>query len=125
MNMTAKGELSTMPMLLAYRKYPVSLIRPLGYVEERQIIACAEEKGILKAACACPYGLNSKRRDMRKRIADFTGDSGAVKRRIFKALSAGAQDMLMEKPPIEAAGAMSKEAGLPLGSSPRGPLERG
>ncbi|GHT88758.1 hypothetical protein FACS1894137_17260 [Spirochaetia bacterium] len=28
MNMTAKGELSTMPMLLAYLKYPVSLIRP-------------------------------------------------------------------------------------------------
>jgi tRNA 2-thiocytidine biosynthesis protein TtcA len=76
-------------MLMAYRKYPVSLIRPLGYVEERQIIACAEEQGILKAICACPYGLNSTRRDMRKRIAEFTGNSGAVKRRIFKALSAG------------------------------------
>jgi tRNA 2-thiocytidine biosynthesis protein TtcA len=96
MNMTAKGELSTMPMLLVYRKYPVSLIRPLGYVEERQIIACAEERGILKAACACPYGLNSQRRDMRKRIAEFTGDSGAVKRRIFKALSLGERDMLAE-----------------------------
>ncbi|MDR3171231.1 MAG: tRNA 2-thiocytidine biosynthesis TtcA family protein [Treponema sp.] len=86
MNLTAKGELSTMPMLLAYRKYPVSLIRPLGYVEEQQIIACATEKDILKAACTCPYGLHSQRRDIRKRIADFTGNSGTVKRRIFKAL---------------------------------------
>ncbi|MDR3342658.1 MAG: tRNA 2-thiocytidine biosynthesis TtcA family protein [Treponema sp.] len=88
MNMTAKGELSTMPMLLSYQKYPVSLIRPLGYVEEQQIIACAGEKDILKAACTCPYGIHSKRRDIRQRIADFTGNSGAVKRRIFKALEA-------------------------------------
>jgi tRNA 2-thiocytidine biosynthesis protein TtcA len=86
MNMTAKGVFSTMPMFLAYRKYPVSLIRPLGYVEEQQIIACAAEKDILKAACTCPYGINSKRRDMRKRIAEFTGNSSSVKRRIFKAI---------------------------------------
>jgi tRNA 2-thiocytidine biosynthesis protein TtcA len=86
MNITGKGELSTMPMFLAYRKYPVSLIRPLGYLEERQIIACAAEQGILQAACTCPYGLHSKRRDIRERIAVFTGGSGAVKRRILQAL---------------------------------------
>jgi tRNA 2-thiocytidine biosynthesis protein TtcA len=95
MNMTAKGELSTMPMYLKYRKYPVSLIRPLGYVEEQQIIACAAEKDILKAVCTCPYGVNSKRRDIRGRIAEFTGNSGAVKRRILKALSSGTEDLLV------------------------------
>ena len=96
MNMTAKGVLQAMPMLLAYKKYPVSLIRPLGYLEERQIIACAEEKSILKAACSCPYGLASRRGDVRKRIADFTSGSGAVKRRILKSLSSGAADLLEE-----------------------------
>ncbi|MDR1949080.1 MAG: tRNA 2-thiocytidine biosynthesis TtcA family protein [Spirochaetaceae bacterium] len=94
MNMTGKGELSAMPMLLRYRKYPVSLIRPLGYLEERQIIACAAEKDILKAACTCPYGLRSKRRDIRQRIADFTGGSGAVKRRILRALASGPGELL-------------------------------
>jgi tRNA 2-thiocytidine biosynthesis protein TtcA len=88
MNMTAKGELSTMPVLLKYRKYPVSLIRPLALVEEQQIIACAAEMDIIRAACTCPYGVHSKRRDMRKRIALFTGNSGAVKRRILKAMDA-------------------------------------
>ncbi|AEF84174.1 adenine nucleotide alpha hydrolase ATP-binding family protein [Treponema primitia ZAS-2] len=97
MNMTAKGELSTMPMLLSYRKYPVSLIRPLGYLEEQQIIACAAEKDILKAVCTCPYGINSKRRDMRKRIAEFTGNSGAMKRRMLKALSTGEKALSAEK----------------------------
>ncbi|MDR2630344.1 MAG: tRNA 2-thiocytidine biosynthesis TtcA family protein [Spirochaetaceae bacterium] len=97
MNMTAKGALAAMPMLLNYRKYPVSLIRPLGYVEEQQVIACAGEKGLLSAVCTCPYGLHSKRRDVRKRIAEFTGNSGAVKRRILRALSSG--DLLTSPPP--------------------------
>jgi tRNA 2-thiocytidine biosynthesis protein TtcA len=96
MNMTAKGELAAMPMLLKYRKYPLSLIRPLGYVEERQIIACAAEQGLLAAACTCPYGLHSKRREIRKGIAALTANSGAVKRRILKALSSGTGDMLVE-----------------------------
>jgi tRNA 2-thiocytidine biosynthesis protein TtcA len=86
MNMLSKGELSTIQMKLDYRKYPVSLIRPLGYAEESQIIACALEKDILKAACTCPYGIASKRRDVRKKIADFTGGSNAVKRRILKCI---------------------------------------
>jgi tRNA 2-thiocytidine biosynthesis protein TtcA len=96
MNMTAAGKLAAMPMLLKYRRYPVSLIRPLAYAEERQIVACAAEKDILTAACTCPYGINSGRRDMRKRIAGFTGGSGAIKRRILKALSSGERDFLIE-----------------------------
>jgi len=97
MNMTGKGTLSTMPMYLAYRKYPLSLIRPLGYLEERQIIACAAEQNILKAACTCPFGINSRRRDIRERIAAFTGNSGAVKRRILAALSSGREDLLVDR----------------------------
>jgi tRNA 2-thiocytidine biosynthesis protein TtcA len=96
MNLTAKGELSAMPIRLDYRKYPVSLVRPLGYVEEQQIIACAAEKGFLSAACTCPYGLHSKRREMRQRLAEFTGGSGAVKRRILRALAVGERDFLTE-----------------------------
>jgi tRNA 2-thiocytidine biosynthesis protein TtcA len=99
MNMTGKGVLSAMPMYLAYRKYPVCLIRPLGYIEERQIIACAAEQDILKASCTCPYGVNSGRRDIRDRIAAFTHNSGAVKRRILAALSSGAEDLLVENSP--------------------------
>jgi tRNA 2-thiocytidine biosynthesis protein TtcA len=86
MNLCAKGEISSMPILLEYRKYPVSLIRPLAWLEERQIIECAAVNDILKTACTCPYGANSQRRDIRQRIAAFTGGSGAVKRRILRAL---------------------------------------
>ena len=108
MNLCSKGTLSAMPVLLKYRKYPVSLIRPLALIEERQIIACASEKNILKAACTCPYGQNSRRREIRSQIANFTGagngvasnstaDSGEIKRRIFRALSDGKIDYLTDE----------------------------
>jgi tRNA 2-thiocytidine biosynthesis protein TtcA len=97
MNLADKGELSTMPIILQYRKYPVSLIRPLAYIEEQQIIACAEELGVLKAACTCPYGTRSKRREIRRGLKELTGNSGAVKRRILKALSSGAEDLLSDQ----------------------------
>ena len=91
MNLCSKGTLLAMPIILKYRKYPVSLIRPLALLEEKSIIACAAEQNILKAACTCPYGQNSKRREMRKKIADFTAggsagcSAGEIKRRILKA----------------------------------------
>jgi tRNA 2-thiocytidine biosynthesis protein TtcA len=95
MNMTEKGKLCAMPIMLSYRKYPVSLIRPLAYLEEKQIIACAAQQDILNASCTCPYGVNSGRRDIRKRIADFI-NSESDKRRIMAALSTGSIDLLEE-----------------------------
>jgi tRNA 2-thiocytidine biosynthesis protein TtcA len=94
MNLSSKGTLLVMPMYLKYRKFPVTLIRPLAMLDEKQIIACAEEKNILKAACTCPYGQNSNRKNIRKRIADFSGDE---KRRILKALGEGKIDYLKEE----------------------------
>jgi tRNA 2-thiocytidine biosynthesis protein TtcA len=86
MNMTGAGKLAAMPVRLAYKKYPVTLIRPLSYVEEQQVISCAAENDILKAACTCPYGAASARRSVRAALAAFSGGSGAVKRRMFKAV---------------------------------------
>ena len=86
MNMTMKGELSSMPMRLDYDKYPVSLIRPLAMVEERQIIGFAESAGFRAKACTCPYGKNSKRRELRDRLAAFTGGSSRMKHRMFESL---------------------------------------
>jgi len=100
MNLCSKGTMLAMPVLLKYRKFPVSLIRPLALLEEKQIIECAAELNILKNVCTCPYGQNSKRRDIRKRIKDFTSDDaspdGEIKRRILKALGSGKIDYLTE-----------------------------
>jgi tRNA 2-thiocytidine biosynthesis protein TtcA len=87
MNIMSGGKLSGMDAILKYDKYPLSLIRPLFLLEERQVIACADENNLLKSACTCPYGINSKRREIRKKITDLSGNSGAVKRRILKAFT--------------------------------------
>ena len=96
MNMMTKGTLSAMPIMLSYRKYPISLIRPLAYLEEEQIISCASQIGVMSDICTCPFGINSERREIREKIADLSGRSGAVKRRILTSLSSGPVDMLME-----------------------------
>ena len=94
MNMMNKGSLSAMPIYMQYRKFPITLIRPLAYLEEREIIKCADDLNILKTACTCPYGINSGRKDIRERIDKLTKSSGAVKRRIFAAL-AGSKDEIL------------------------------
>jgi len=96
MNLCSKGTLLAMPVNMKYRKYPITLIRPLALLEERQIISCAAEQNILKNACTCPYGQNSGRREIRKKITDFTNNDGETKRRILKALGSGKIDYLTE-----------------------------
>lgn len=96
MNMMNKGEMTAMPVRLSYRKYPVSLIRPLAYLEEKQIIQFAKDADIMKAACTCPYGKNSERKTIRERIKAMTLDSGDIKRRMLKGLSSGAKDLLLD-----------------------------
>lgn len=83
MNMLLKGELSTMPARLDYAKYPVSLIRPLALVEERQIIGFSRSAGFAASTCTCAFGADSKRREMRAKLQELTGGSSTVKRRMF------------------------------------------
>ncbi len=87
MNMLYKGQISGMLPNLRYKKYPVSIIRPLALCEERQVIAFADEKGFRSAACTCPYGRESKRREVRARIAQLTGGSSQLKRNLFDSMS--------------------------------------
>jgi tRNA 2-thiocytidine biosynthesis protein TtcA len=87
MNMLYKGQISGMLPFLRYDKYPLSVIRPLALCEERQVIAFAGEKGFRSAACTCPYGIDSKRREVRARIAELTGGSSQLKRNLFDSMS--------------------------------------
>jgi tRNA 2-thiocytidine biosynthesis protein TtcA len=92
MNMLGAGKADTMQPLVKYNKYPVSVIRPLILLEERQVIECAAECGIIKSVCTCPYGINSGRRKIRAKIAALTDNSGATKRRIFEAAMSACND---------------------------------
>lgn len=87
MNMTHKSELSTMLPKLKYDRYPYTVIRPLAYVKEQEIIDFSREKGLLKAAATCSYGTTSNRLDARKIIDDIAEKEGSqVKDNIFEAM---------------------------------------
>jgi tRNA 2-thiocytidine biosynthesis protein TtcA len=87
MNMLYKRQISTMLPVFRYSKYPVAVIRPLALCEERQVIAFAEAKGFRSAVCTCPYGVDSKRREVRARIKELTGGSSRLKRNLFDSMS--------------------------------------
>lgn len=86
MNMLYKGQISGMMPSLAYDKYPITIIRPLALCEERQVISFADEKGFRAATCTCPYGQESKRKEVRQRISLLTGGSSELKRKLFESM---------------------------------------
>jgi tRNA(Ile)-lysidine synthase TilS/MesJ len=86
MNMLRKSELSTMPPVVKYRKYPLKIIRPLYLVEERQIVELADCLGILASSCTCGYNDHSERDRVRDRVEALTGGSSQAKRNILESL---------------------------------------
>lgn len=94
MNMTKKGEFATMPPVMPYTRYPLTVIRPLALCEERQVIACAEELGFLSHTCTCSFNLAGARKTMRKQLEALTGGSSHAKRNLFKSMSCIKKDYL-------------------------------
>jgi len=94
MNMLHKGEISTMPPVVRYRKYPLAVIRPLALCEERQVVAFAEEKGFRGLTCTCGFDGASRRKEVRAKIAGLTGGSSELKRNLFASMSSVKPDYL-------------------------------
>ncbi len=65
MNLTFQGRFDTMPTLLKMRKMPLSIIRPLCMIEEKDIKQYAELQGYQKQQKLCPYETNSHRADIK------------------------------------------------------------
>jgi len=87
MNMLHKGEISTMPPVVRYEKYPLAVIRPLALCEERQIEYFAREKGFASVTCTCGFDGASRRKEVRAKIEALTGGSSELKRNIFRSMS--------------------------------------
>lgn len=86
MNMLRKSELSTMPPVVEYHKYPLRVIRPLYLVEEKQIIELATKLGFVSSTCTCGYNDHSERDRVRDRVEALTGGSSDAKRNIVESL---------------------------------------
>lgn len=86
MNMLEKAELTTMPPILNYEKYPVSIIRPLCYVQESTIIEHAKKSGYISETCTCDYFENGFRKQTRKLLEELTDGDSVKKEHLFNSL---------------------------------------
>jgi tRNA(Ile)-lysidine synthase TilS/MesJ len=86
MNMLNKAELSTMPPVFHYQKYPLTIIRPLCYADVEMIKEYAKNAGYIVTTCTCSYQDNSGRKDARSRLEALTQGSRDAKEKMFNAL---------------------------------------
>ena len=64
MNLCHKGEFSGLQPKITMIKYGVTIIRPLIFLSEKEIIFFAKKYGFLRMTCSCPYGAHSFRKKM-------------------------------------------------------------
>ena len=69
-----------------YDKYPISIIRPLAEIYEKDIVAFATGRDLIINKYICPYSLNSKRLEMKKNIEMLTKNNPSIKANIFNSM---------------------------------------
>jgi tRNA(Ile)-lysidine synthase TilS/MesJ len=63
LNLLQKGTFEGMLPKIYMQKYAVTIIRPLIYIKEKDIINFANNSGFMRQMCQCPLGQTSKRKD--------------------------------------------------------------
>lgn len=86
MNMLFKAKLFTMPPRLNYKKYPLTIIRPLCYADVETIKEHASDAGYISTTCTCMYQDNSGRKDARARLQTLTNGDRRAKEKLFESL---------------------------------------
>ena len=86
MNMLNKKSLFTMPPVLAFQKFPITIIRPLCLCDTASIIRHSNAQGYLCSTCTCDYQENSGRKEARRRLFNLTEGSYVLKRNMFESL---------------------------------------
>lgn len=66
-------------------KYPITFLRPLVYVEERELVSYVEDLNLLRYTCKCDYGENSERKRIRKLLAELTQGLSGRKMNLLRA----------------------------------------
>ena len=88
MNLMYQAHFATMPVRLKMRKMPLTIIRPLCLIEERDIKAYAEMQGYEKQQKLCPYETDSHRTDIKRLYEEMERISPETRYSIWGALEA-------------------------------------
>ncbi|MEX0961332.1 MAG: tRNA 2-thiocytidine biosynthesis TtcA family protein [Simkaniaceae bacterium] len=71
LNLLQKGEFAGMLPKTPMHRYGVTIIRPLIYVDEKEIIEFSKLHGFRRLTCQCPVGQTSRRKDVKNLIQDM------------------------------------------------------
>jgi len=85
LNLFHKGDFEGMLPKIKLHKFDITIIRPLIYVTEKEIIQFAKNHKILKTFCKCPIGQTSKRTEVRKIIKDIENSFPNIETNLSKA----------------------------------------
>jgi len=102
LNLFYNGEISAINAKQPLFNGKITIIRPLIYVEEKEIRAFAKESDFPSQICQCPNSETSKRALMKQVIADLQKDGGHIKSNIFKAPWRIRSDYLGLREPVSA-----------------------
>ncbi len=85
MNLLHKGEFASMLPKIKMKKYNTTIIRPMIYIHEKEIISFAEENEFLRFTCQCPIGQTSDRNNMKKIITQLESNYSNVRNNLARA----------------------------------------
>jgi tRNA(Ile)-lysidine synthase TilS/MesJ len=88
MNLCFQSRFASMPARLKMRKMPLTIIRPLCMIQEKDIKAYAELQGYQKQQKLCPYETDSHRSDIKRLYEEMERISPEARYSIWGALEA-------------------------------------
>jgi tRNA 2-thiocytidine biosynthesis protein TtcA len=86
LNMFFQGDVSSMAPRQEMFKGEITIIRPLAYVEEKELARFAKELGLPLASCRCPNAQNNKRILMRQIVNKLEKICPQVKTNLFRSI---------------------------------------
>jgi tRNA 2-thiocytidine biosynthesis protein TtcA len=96
LNLFFQGEIGTMTPFQEMFKGELALIRPLAYVEEKELLRLAGGLGLPVTTSACPRSDVSKRRLVKGMITELKKHNPHVKKNIYRSLTRVREEYLLQ-----------------------------
>lgn len=87
MNMIYHGSISSMPVSLSMFQGELEIIRPLLFVDEKDIIEYKNIRNFPELIKDCPYGSDTKRNTIKELVAEIEKINPSAKLNIFRSMS--------------------------------------
>lgn len=97
MNMSFQGAFSTMSPKLVMRKMPLTVIRPMCLIPEKDLLNLSEMEGYRSLKKNCPYESHSHRSDMEKIFRQLEEMNPEARYSLWKSMTNVQEELLLNK----------------------------